>query len=62
MPHLHPNTCLVVAGKLNGEFRYLTPVGEGKLAGEYLGRDRYDEYTSDSRKRHYSIGTILLFS
>ena len=38
--------------QLNGEFRYLTPVGEGKLAGEYLGRDRYDEYTSDSRKRH----------
>ena len=31
--------------QLNGEFRYLTPVGEGKLAGEYLGRDRYDEYT-----------------
>lgn len=22
--------------QLNGEFRYLTPVGEGRLAGEYL--------------------------
>ncbi|OOF53696.1 LPS assembly protein LptD [Rodentibacter genomosp. 2] len=38
--------------QLNGEFRYLTPVGEGKVAGEYLGRDRYDEYYSDNRKRH----------
>ena len=38
--------------QLNSEFRYLTPVGEGKLAGEYLGRDRYDEYISDNRKRH----------
>lgn len=38
--------------QLNGEFRYLTPIGEGKIAGEYLGRDRYDEYYGDNRKRH----------
>ncbi|OOF43073.1 LPS assembly protein LptD [Rodentibacter rarus] len=38
--------------QLNGEFRYLTPLGEGKIAGEYLGRDRYDEYYGENRKRH----------
>lgn len=38
--------------QLNGEFRYLTPIGEGKLAGEYLGDDRYSDYISDRRKRH----------
>ena len=38
--------------QLNGEFRYLTSIGEGKVAGEYLGRDRYDEYISDKRQRH----------
>ncbi|OOF51510.1 LPS assembly protein LptD [Rodentibacter genomosp. 1] len=38
--------------QLNGEFRYLTAVGEGKIAGEYLGRDRYDEYYGENRKRH----------
>ncbi|OOF66474.1 LPS assembly protein LptD [Rodentibacter sp. Ppn85] len=38
--------------QLNGEFRYLTPVGEGKIAGEYLARDRYREYYGDNRKRH----------
>ncbi|TGY48696.1 LPS assembly protein LptD [Rodentibacter caecimuris] len=38
--------------QLNGEFRYLTPVGEGKVAGEYLARDRYDEYYGENRKRH----------
>ncbi len=38
--------------QLNGELRYLTPIGEGKIAGEYLGRDRYDEYYGDNRKRH----------
>ncbi|OOF55029.1 LPS assembly protein LptD [Rodentibacter genomosp. 2] len=38
--------------QLNGEFRYLTLLGEGKVAGEYLGRDRYDEYYGDNRKRH----------
>ena len=48
--------------QLNSEFRYLTPVGEGKLAGEYLGRDRYDEYISDTVNVIYSIGiTVLLF-
>ncbi|MBF0752000.1 MULTISPECIES: LPS assembly protein LptD [unclassified Pasteurella] len=38
--------------QLNGEFRYLTAVGEGKIAGEYLERDRYDEYYGENRKRH----------
>ena len=38
--------------QLNSEFRYLTPVGKGKIAAEYLGHDRYDEYYNDNRKRH----------
>ena len=38
--------------QLNGELRYLTAIGEGKIAGEYLNKDRYDEYTNRSRKRH----------
>ena len=45
--------------QLNGEFRYLTLVGEGKLAGEYLGRDRYDEYISNNRKRHLFYWIII---
>lgn len=36
----------------NGEFRYLTSIGEGKVAGEYLGGDRYSEYASNNQKRH----------
>lgn len=38
--------------QINGEMRYLTAVGEGRIAGEYLSKDRYDEYISDKRKRH----------
>ena len=38
--------------QMNGEFRYLTPIGEGKLAGEYLNRDRYEKYRSEDRTRH----------
>lgn len=38
--------------QLNGEFRYLTPIGEGKLAGEYLADDRYTDYTAENRSRH----------
>lgn len=38
--------------QMNGEFRYLTPIGEGKFAGEYLNPDRYSDYTGDDRKRH----------
>ncbi|MDU7785758.1 MAG: LPS assembly protein LptD, partial [Aggregatibacter aphrophilus] len=38
--------------QLNGEFRYLTLLGEGRIAGEYLGNDRLEDYTSENRKRH----------
>lgn len=38
--------------QMNGEFRYLTRLGEGKIAGEYLNRDRYKDYVSENRKRH----------
>lgn len=38
--------------QMNGEFRYLTQIGEGKIAGEYLGKDRYSDYYSDNRTRH----------
>ncbi len=40
--------------QINGEFRYLNALGEGKLAGEYLSKDRYNEYagSDDDRKRH----------
>ncbi|MDG6895364.1 LPS assembly protein LptD [Volucribacter amazonae] len=38
--------------QLNGEFRYLTSLGEGKFAGEYLGDDRYADYTGENRSRH----------
>lgn len=38
--------------QLNGEFRYLTPVGTGILAAEYLSKDRYDEFTDSDRSRH----------
>ena len=38
--------------QLNGELRYLTVIGEGKFAGEYLGKDRYTDYTSENRSRH----------
>ncbi|PHI39828.1 LPS assembly protein LptD [Actinobacillus succinogenes] len=35
-----------------GEFRYLNVLGEGKIFGEYLGDDRYDDYTGENRSRH----------
>ncbi|SPY34076.1 LPS assembly protein LptD [Pasteurella canis] len=38
--------------QLNGEFRYLSPIGEGKIAGEYLKKDRLTDYKSDNRSRH----------
>lgn len=38
--------------QLNGEFRYLSPIGEGKIAGEYLGRDKYQAYLTNERSRH----------
>lgn len=38
--------------QLNGETRYLTPIGEGLVAGEYLGRDRYDDYQDKDHSRY----------
>lgn len=38
--------------QLNSEFRYLTTLGEGQIAGEYLGDDRLKDYDSENRKRH----------
>ncbi len=38
--------------QMNGEFRYLTALGEGKIAGEYLNDDRYKDFTDDNRSRH----------
>ena len=38
--------------QLNSEFRYLTTLGEGQVAGEYLGNDRLKDYDSENRKRH----------
>jgi len=38
--------------QLNSEFRYLTTLGEGQVAGEYLGDDRLKDYDSEDRKRH----------
>ena len=38
--------------QLNSEFRYLTTLGEGQVAGEYLGDDRLRDYDSENRKRH----------
>ena len=38
--------------QLNSEFRYLTTLGEGQVAGEYLGDDRLKDYNSENRKRH----------
>ncbi|WP_044469502.1 LPS assembly protein LptD [Mannheimia massilioguelmaensis] len=36
----------------NGEFRYLNELGEGKLAGEYLHKDHYKDYSNDNKSRH----------
>ena len=38
--------------QMNGEFRYLTPIGEGKIAGEYLNKDRLKDYVGENRRRH----------
>lgn len=38
--------------QLDNEFRYLTQIGEGKIAGEYLHNDRYDKFTSSDRSRY----------
>lgn len=38
--------------QLNTEFRYLTQLGEGVIAGEYLNKDRYDDYAEQNRSRH----------
>ncbi|QIR12513.1 LPS assembly protein LptD [Avibacterium paragallinarum] len=38
--------------QFNGEARYLTQIGEGVIAGEYLGNDRYDDYQGENRSRH----------
>ena len=38
--------------QVNGEFRYLSALGEGQIAGEYLNDDRLSDYVSDNRKRH----------
>ncbi|MDO4431147.1 MAG: LPS assembly protein LptD [Lonepinella koalarum] len=38
--------------QLNGEFRYLTVLGEGKIAGEYLSRDHYENYVGENTSRH----------
>ncbi|WP_424411502.1 LPS assembly protein LptD [Pasteurella sp. PK-2025] len=38
--------------QLNGEFRYLSPIGEGKIAGEYLGHDKAQSGVLNQRSRH----------
>lgn len=38
--------------QLSPEFRYLTSFGEGKVAGEYLQRDRLNEWGNKDRSRH----------
>lgn len=38
--------------QLNGEVRYLNEIGTGKIAGEYLNKDRYSNYTHDDKSRH----------
>ncbi|MCK3658073.1 LPS assembly protein LptD [Pasteurellaceae bacterium Pebbles2] len=38
--------------QLNSEFRYLNQLGEGKIASEYLGKDRYDKFAEENKSRH----------
>lgn len=38
--------------QLNPEFRYLTGLGEGIVAGEYLNRDRLPEWTDKDKSRY----------
>ncbi len=35
-----------------GEFRYLNALGNGSIAGEYIEKDRYDDYFSENKSRH----------
>ncbi|WP_373778397.1 LPS assembly protein LptD [Glaesserella sp.] len=38
--------------QISPEFRYLTVLGEGKFATEYLNKDRLDEWTEKNRSRY----------
>lgn len=38
--------------QLSPEFRYLTEFGEGKIAGEYMQKDRLNDWTDKERSRH----------
>ncbi|MBV7388299.1 LPS assembly protein LptD [Pasteurellaceae bacterium TAE3-ERU1] len=38
--------------QLLGEFRYLTTLGLGKIAGEYLAKDRLKDYIGENKSRH----------
>lgn len=38
--------------KINPELRYLTALGEGKIAGEYLNQDRLPTWTKKDKSRH----------
>lgn len=38
--------------QLNAEFRYLTAFGEGKIAGEYLSKDHYENFSESNKSRH----------
>ncbi|MBN6710891.1 LPS assembly protein LptD [Haemophilus haemoglobinophilus] len=38
--------------QLNAETRYLTQIGEGQIAAEYLKTDRYSDYLETNRSRH----------
>ncbi|WGE32700.1 LPS assembly protein LptD [Actinobacillus genomosp. 2] len=37
--------------QISPEFRYLTHLGEGLIASEYMGKDRLDEYKTDDNDR-----------
>lgn len=38
--------------QISPEFRYLTGLGEGKIAGEYLNKDRLSDWTEKNKSRH----------
>ncbi|QBQ64469.1 LPS assembly protein LptD [Actinobacillus indolicus] len=38
--------------QISPEFRYLTELGEGKIAGEYLNKDRLSDWTEKNKSRH----------
>lgn len=58
--HIAPNTDFTFTPKymskrgwqFNGEFRYLTNIGEGTIAGEYMHNDRLKTYLGKDRSRH----------